>query len=79
MARASLRTLFSWLDEIPWALVVFLAIAIGGFYLKFSTNDLSWGEYLAAASVGAGLHGVGHGIRKHASATQSLHAHRHEL
>jgi hypothetical protein len=58
------------LDSVPWGLVVFILVAIGGLVaLVLPPTDLTLGEYLGAISVGAGLHGVGHGIRQHKTRT----------
>ena len=54
-------------ERIPWAFLVFFVVALGGLYL-IGFGGLSWGDYLGAVTVAAGLHGVGHGIREHGNA-----------
>jgi hypothetical protein len=56
------------LEALPWAFLIFAFVTIGGLILIGAGAGLSWGEYLGAVAVAAGLHGVGHGIRAHAKA-----------
>jgi hypothetical protein len=52
--------------DVPWGIIVFLLVAFGGLVAVIALPDrVSVGEYLGSVSVGAGLHGVGHGIRTH--------------
>jgi hypothetical protein len=51
--------------EIPWGVLIFLVLAIGGLVWTIWSEELTPGEYLVSVSSGAGLLAVGHGIRTH--------------
>lgn len=56
-----------WVAEFPWGILAFLFILIlGGLDLIFGWKALDLKDYLAAVSAGAGLLGIGHGIRTRA-------------
>lgn len=56
-----------WLAEIPWGVIVFLFIAVFGgldvFFRWKSFGPLDLKDYLRVLGLGAGLLGIGHGIR----------------
>jgi hypothetical protein len=66
MLRAE-RSAMDWVSEFPWGIFAFLFIlTLGGLDLIFGWKALDLSDYLAAVSAGAGLLGIGHGIRTRA-------------
>jgi hypothetical protein len=56
-----------WVAEFPWGIFAFLFILVlGGLDLILGWKALDLKDYLTAVSGGAGLLGIGHGIRTRA-------------
>ena len=51
--------------DIPWGILTFLLLAVGGLAWTAFSKELKPSDYLAAVSGGAGLLAIGHGIREH--------------
>jgi hypothetical protein len=50
--------------DLPWGVIAFGAIAIGGLYWTLhDPTGLKHGDYLTAVGSGSGLLAIGHGIR----------------
>jgi hypothetical protein len=50
--------------DLPWGVIVFLLIALGGLIWTLSRpGSLPPGDYLMAVGSGSGLLAIGHGIR----------------
>jgi hypothetical protein len=57
--------------DIPWGVLVFLVLVVGGFVWTLASSELQAGDYLTAVGGGAGLLAVGHGIRSHGKQPRS--------
>jgi hypothetical protein len=58
------RALDRFVADLPWGVIVFLLITLGGLIWTLSTpGSLPPGDYLAAVGSGSGLLAIGHGIR----------------
>jgi hypothetical protein len=55
--------------DIPWGILTFLLLAVGGLAWTAFSTELKPSDYLTAVSGGAGLLAVGHGIREHGKKT----------
>ena len=72
-SRSWLRRTVTWskehvtldsIAEFPWGIFAFLVIlVVGAIALLANWKQLTMGEYLGGISAGAGLLGIGHGIR----------------
>ena len=62
------RPISKWLDAgawaVPWGVITFLLLAIGGLVAVLVT-PYEFKDYLPGIAAGSGLLGVGHGIRGH--------------
>jgi hypothetical protein len=61
-ARAWENTVDRYFADLPWGVVVFLVLAIGGLVWTI-TGGLTADAYMAAVATGSGLLAVGHGVR----------------
>jgi len=60
--RAPESAIDRYLADLPWGVVVFLVLAIGGLVATL-TRHVTGDAYIAAVASGSGLLAVGHGIR----------------
>jgi hypothetical protein len=64
---------FDGVSEIPWGIFAFLFIVVvGGLGVWLDWKDLTLSTYITSVSAGAGLLGVGHGIRTRARSEQRV-------
>jgi len=64
LGNGSEGDLLDWFAEVPWGIFAYLFIVVlGGAALIWNWKGLTMGEYIAGISAGAGLLGIGHGIR----------------
>jgi hypothetical protein len=58
------RTFLDWVADVPWGIFAFLIILILGLVdMIVGFWRLAFSDYLTAVGAGAGLLGIGHGIR----------------
>jgi hypothetical protein len=68
---------FDWVSEVPWGIFAFLFIVVvGGLGVWHDWKHLTLSAYMTSVSAGAGLLGVGHGIRTRARTDQRVGAER---